>query len=420
MMMDERFAFQRLPMRALNAVLRVASRLGHTPTLDADALEAEARALTGLVDFGPVHYREGFERITREARSEGRLSPFGRLAMHGLLLELLETRLRLAADSVGYPEMSRVAIVAPIIVLGLPRTGSTLLHGLLGADPRNRAPLGWETSYPSPPPGLVPGSRDGRIRRARRSHRKGDFLAPSIRRIHETGAELPQECLAMLAVEMMSEAFYFMLGLREYRDWLVEHADRRPAFLAQRRMLQQLSYRLPERRWVLKNPSHLYSLDLLLEIYPDALIIQTHRDPIDAMPSIASLTAHIQALFRESVDLRGLGRESAAFWHAGLDRTLDVRERDPELDRRIFDLPLKALSQDPIGAVGALYEYFGIARTGESEAAMRAFLAAHPKDARGTHRYTLAEFGISREEEERRFARYLTRFPAVRATPRSS
>ncbi|MEW6273004.1 MAG: sulfotransferase [Thermodesulfobacteriota bacterium] len=397
-------------VRALNSGGRTLLR-GGIPLVRLEAaqlLEAAGRR-TGLDDFGDEAFREPFGRLVRALDGEARLNLVGRIAARQDLLRLLSNRLRMINDAKRHPGILDEPIRRPIFVTGLPRTGTTLLHGLLAQDPSSRAPLTWEMMFPSPPPRRRPGQRDRRAALAERQIRWFHRLSPEFRAIHPTGAELPEECLVIASHAFMSFQFQTMYDVPSYESWL-EQQDLRPAYHWHRRFLQQLQWRSPAARWVLKAPAHLFGFAALLDAYPDAAIVLTHRAPLEVVGSLASLTTVLRSTFSDDVDPFTVGAEMTLRWSAALFGALRLRDAGRVAPERIVDVLYPELTRDPIGVVDAIYRAFGLDLTAEVEARMRAFLAANPKDKSGRHRYTLGEFGLDAREEARRYARYTERF----------
>jgi len=302
---------------------------------DAQALlrRANRQARRDVSDNDPT-LEAALEQLLYSLRTEAFLSPVGHLIAWNDIRRLLLNRARLATDRERWPRIPDEAVHQPVFITGLPRSGTTLLHGLLASDARLRAPLTWEVMSPSPPPGQCDGRAvQHRIRRARRQLRWFDRLAPGFQAVHEVGAELPQECIAITAHSLRSLRFLVTYRMPGYADYL-EQTDMEETYRHHRRFLQQLQCGRPDRRWVLKAPAHLASLDALAAVYPDAVVIQTHRDPLTTLPSLASLRVAARSAFASRVDAREVGREDEAalgvdpgerWWVVGHGRRLLTR-----------------------------------------------------------------------------------------------
>jgi len=286
----------------------------------------------------------------------------------------------------------------------LPRTGTTFLHTLLSADPANRAPLTWEVMEPSPPTNA---EKQRRIRRASQNLACLEWMAPNFRKLHPIGAELPQECVSLMSPSFLSDQFDTMYNVPGYRKWFLQQ-DLEPAYEFHRRFLQHLQERENGRRWILKAPTHMFGLPALLAIYPDALFLQTHRAPLEAITSVSSLITILRRVFSDAADPVEIGTEAIRYWSTTL--TKFIGERDRLAPERIFDLSYVELRRDPIDAVRRVYNHFGWLLSLRAESRMREILAKQPPDLQGFHRYEAAQFGLRPEHEQEFFADYCERF----------
>jgi len=405
----------------VDALGRVARRAGwNFAELDADRFLEEARNRTGHEWYGgdgipDSEFREGLRRFLTAAEREAALSPLGRVATREDVLRLLSNRLRLVADRRRHPEIAAVEVEAPVFIVGFPRTGTTLLHGLLGADPANRVPRTWEVMYPSPPPragtaGAEAASAvDARVEEVRRQLRWFDRMNPEYKVAHPIGSELPQECIEIQSASFLSERFWRTHHVPSYAAWL----DARPldeSYEFHRLFLQHLGWRAPARgRWVLKNPPHTFSMPELHRVYPDARFIQTHRDPVTVMASFVSHTRILRSSFSDRPD-RLEAEKVVERWARGMDRLLDFREGGSVPEDRWVDVRYPELLADPFGTVGRIYDELGFERTGEADRRMRDFLAAHPQHEHGVHRYSPESTGVDPAATRERFSRYRERF----------
>jgi hypothetical protein len=325
------------------------------------------------------------------------------------LLRLLTNRLQIERDRRLHPDIAGGEVRSPVFVTGLPRTGTTLLHGLLAADPEARAPLAWETMFPSPPPARAGRQSDRRIGWAERQIRWFQRLNPSFQRIHALGARLPEECLVITSHSFLSFQFQTMYRVPAYQTWL-EAEDLRPCYAEHRAFLQHLQWRYPAPRWVLKAPAHLYGIDALFATYPDATVVFTHREPLEVVPSVASLHATLRATFSDADEPAAVGAEVTRRWAEGLRRALAVRDAGHISADRFVDVHYTALVRDPIGTVRDICARIGQPVTRAAEERRRRYLAEHPKDKYGRHDYSLARFGLDAEVERERYRFYRERF----------
>lgn len=396
----------RAGIRAFNTVGTALRRAG-VPLipLDEQALVEAARRRTGLEDFGDEAFREPLGILLRAYESEARLTPIGRLVARGDALGLLANRLRLEADRQRHPAIAEEEIRQPLFIVGLPRTGTTLLHGLLAQDPASRVARAWEVMLPSPPPERERREDDPRIRAVERRLMGFDLLAPDFKTIHPLGARLPLECIAITAHTFASPRFHTTYHVPTYQEWL-EHQDLGPSYAFHRRFLQHLQWRDPAPRWVLKAPAHVFHFEALFATYPDAIVVQTHRDPLTVLASVASLTLVLQHAFAEHLDPGDIGAEVRRRWAMGLERAMQFRRDNPSAAARFLDVRYHDLVRDPIAAVRRIYERFAMPFTVEAEARMYEHLARYPKDKHGQHRYSLAQFGLDPDDLGRRFKAY--------------
>ena len=394
-----------LPVRLFNGfgALLEKTRIPSTRVSAADLIET-AKRRCGLDDFGEGEFFEALSRLLESCQSEARLNLIGKIALKVDVLETLCSRLQMERDRGLYPEIARQQIYEPLFIVGLPRSGTTVLHSLLAADPEHRCPLMWEVRSPSPPT-LVDEKR--RIQRAAQNSNFFNWLAPSFRYVHAVGAEVPQECISLMTPTFLSDQFDAMYYVPSYRAWFFQQ-DLRPAYEYHRRFLQHLQFRRAAPRWILKAPTHMFAMPALLSIYPDALFVQTHRTPVDAMASVSSLVTILRSAFSDAVDPATVCREAIDYWSETMDKFLN--ERDRLASKRICDVEYDEISRDPIAAVRRIYDHFGWSLSQQAEKRMRTLVATHAQRQPGNHRYHLSQFGSSAEEVLTAFAPYCQRF----------
>jgi len=316
----------------------------------------------------------------------------------------LSARLKMERDRQLYPNISRQEIREPVFIVGLPRSGTSLLHRLLSADPEHRCPLMWEVRSPSPP---TRAHEKRRIQRATQSCNFFNWLVPTFRYVHTVGAEVPQECVSLMTPTFLSDQFDAMYYVPSYRAWFFRQ-DLRPAYEYHRRFLQHLQFRRAARRWILKAPTHMFAMPALLSVYPDALFVQTHRTPVDSMASVSSLVTILRSAFSDAVDSFTVSREAIHYWSETMKKFL--RERDRLANNRICDIQYDEIRREPIRAVRRIYEYFGWSLSHEAERRMRILVASQAKRKSANHRYDLSQFGSSAGEVLSVFETYCQRF----------
>lgn len=389
-------------VRVINRAGGLVGRFGVRASLDPDSLMRAARKATGLDDFGDYGFHEGLLRLTSSLEHEAQLTPLGRVAARKRLVSLLETRLRLLAR---LPQLRDEVIAQPVFVLGLPRTGTTVLYGMLASNPAMRSPASWEVSRPFPAPSGVDPKRVALMDKDFDGFRQ---LAPGIDHIHPMGPFLPQECLAMQAPALMSYEFPTTFPVPSYWAWLREQ-DMAPAYAFEKQFLQHLqSGGHRGEHWVLKTPCHLMWLDALLEVFPDALLVHTHRNPTTVLASVSSLMSTMRSAMSSAIDPVAIGREQLEAWTWGMARVMAARERVPA--ERVVDVHYEDTVARPVETVARVYSHLGLDYTPAVAAGVEAYLAENPRDKHGSHAYSLEEFGLDRDEVDAAFAGYRERF----------
>lgn len=393
---------------ALNAGGKLLARAGVAPrpVLEIEPLLAAARRRTGLERFGDWPILDPLERLVAAYREEADLTALGRITVRELLISLLENLLYLEAEREANPSVADEVVSAPTFIIGLPRTGTTLLHGLMSEDRESRVPRTWEVMYPARFPNTPEGVAQARaLTQSRLAW--ANRLAPKFKKIHPIAPDLPQECIAITAQVFMSIQFHTTHDVASYQDWL-ERDSQRLGYAFHRRLLQHLQARRPAARWVLKAPGHLFALEALLAEYPDARIVQTHRDPLRVMASMASHATVLRRAFSDRADPARIAADWSDRWARALTGFLAVRDRADA--SRFLDVSYDGIESDPFETVAMIYDFLGWPFEEEAQSTMRAFLAANPKNKHGAHRYSLAQYGLSRDRELQRFSNYCSRF----------
>ncbi|HET7016217.1 MAG TPA: sulfotransferase [Streptosporangiaceae bacterium] len=378
-------------------------------------LHASATRLTGLNEFGEDDYLDGLAMLLDSYQRNEKLTPLGQKMHRVALRSALAARLVSEAAWKQHPEHASVTIDQPIFVLGLPRTGTTALHRLLTADPANQGLELWLTQMPQPRPPRETWASDPFYTAMDEGFKQHHIEHPEFMGLHLLGADQVEECWRLLWQSMRSISFECLAHLPTYSSWL-RSKDWTDAYRRHRRNLQLIGLNDPKRRWVLKNPSHLFALDELLAVYPDALIIQTHRLPRVVIGSACSLSAHATAGWSEKFLGPVIGADQLELWGRGLDEFVVARARYDQA--RFCDVWYDEFVSDPLGTVESVYEYFDIELTGPAADGMRAMQAEStgegpggvtggPRDARWRHKYSLADFGLTAEQVDERFAGYL-------------
>jgi hypothetical protein len=378
----------RLTPESLIAAAAEATRLDAKPLADPRLIEALAA-------------------LTSSLHKEASLSPFGRLAASWDLKRMLSTLLIFADAEREDPAIPTRPLAPPIFIAGLPRSGTTFLHGLLAEDPLNRVPRIWEAIYPYPrhrAAGLGAGRRKVQLQL-----RIFNRLSPGIRSLHPIEADAPEECIEFTSQVFRSPRFDDVYRAPSYRAWLAASGhDEGYRFLA--RFLRHLQGGAP-RRWILKSPEHVFSIDALARVFPDAMLVLVHRDPGHVLASAARLTELLRAPFTTAIDRREIGRQVADYWQDGMGRMVKLAD-DPSfpLRSRLAHVRYRALIADPVGTIARIYDAFGLELSGQARAAMAAKVARAPNGGYGANNYRPEEFGIDPKRERERAYAYTERF----------
>lgn len=373
-----------------------------------DDLIAAARDETGLDDFGDDSFREGLEILVRSLHVEAHLNAIGELALPHQIQQLLAQRLQIEDWYRRHPEIDDEPIVAPLVGLGLPRTGSTALTFLLAEDPATRYLRRWESPQPCPPPSTVE-PPDPRIARAEAEEEMQAQAFPRIQQLVPSTPTGPFECQDLMALDFKSQLFQAYAQVPSYSTWLVD-ADLTPTYEYERRALKLLQWGEPTRPWRLKCPSHLLFLDHFDRAFPDARFVMTHRDPAEVIVSVADLYAEVRRMFSDDLDLDAIGRLNVEQWSIGMQRALAFR--DAGNDDRFYDIDFRAMQQDPIAEVRGLYAWLGEPVSDEFEAGMRRWWHENAETRTASVHPDPATFGIDLDAVRPLFADYVTRMAA--------
>lgn len=398
------------PIRVLNRAL--APFGPEFPEVSFEAFARAAEASTGCSDWGSDEQRSRFERGCAAIAANPNFTPWGRFSLRIYHLWKMSNHLRRIAFVKRHPEVRDIPVEAPLFILGWYRTGTTLLHNLLGADPHNRLPITWEIAFPVP--FVDDPRRDRQIRRALTASvlNATHYVVPEQASAHYLEVDGPEECFFLFENAGVSTTLVNTYESHAYGFDMVR-SDLRGAYEDHKLQLQILSMHRPKQRWVMKCPIHLWTMDALLDVYPDARIVQTHREANKSLPSNCSLSAMTTSKFVSNLDLEKHGRFWADFYREGIDRGLASRAR--VAPNRLADVRMADLGNDPVGTVRSVYRDLEMPWSPALESAVRTELERHPKDAHGTHRYDLATFGLDEVEIADRFRDYHARFGLVTA-----
>ena len=365
-----------------------------------EALEAVARAATGFSDFGPEDHREGLECLLESAERESSLTPVGRAMLEEQIVTGLVGRLHSEAGFRRHPDVDAFATERPLLIVGMPRTASTTLHRLLSRDPALQGLEMWLMDAPMrrPPRSQWP-SIPAFVECDARTRALFD-AAPGMRAIHDMDADEVDECWHLLRQSFATVNLECSFRIPSYSRWWAE-CDMGPRYRRYRRNVALIAGGEPGRRLLLKDATHMFHLDRFLEVFPDACVVTTMREPAKMIPSVASLTSVVMKPAVADFDPVEHGRAQLELWVRGLRRIDEVcsglpRER---FHRMLFD----EFQADPLAEVRRIYDRFGFGLSAEAETAMRAWLVANRKGRHGAHAYSAQDFGLSEHEIEQRF-----------------
>ena len=395
-------------LRALNWLgARVESIGIDGPKLTSDAVIRAAQSLAGSKNLGGDSFREPLDRYLRAVREEADLNLFGRLAVKSMLVQSLRNRIELATWASEHPEVREQEIKEPWVIVGLPRTGTSLLSILLGLDPNARSLMHWEGSRLIPPATLATAAEDPRIAESAKELAQLLKLNPAIGAMHPFGATIAQECVALFMYDIRTLGVETQAHVPSYGNWL-QGCDMSPAYVQHKLALQVLQSAQPTERWVLKTPNHLWCLETLLETYPDSRIIWTHRDPGKVITSLASLTNALQRMFTNRRDHVATAEEwltkSQYAIESGMAYDDDAKEGWCQ------HLRFEDLMKDPIAAVRSIYANYGESPSALHIRRMEAWMEQRGRHSEGRHVYDPADFGWTYDDLAKRFMVYSSRY----------
>jgi Sulfotransferase family len=394
------------PLFQIVDMLADAVSLAHSP-LVADQLIAAARHRTGLHEFGEAPFMTPLRTFLGACSEEADLSLVGRIATRWDVVRFLSNLLRLHQEETLAPGILDQPITKPIFISGLPRSGTTFLHSLLAEDPGNLVPRVWQLIHPYPP--RDPKSSDLRLQRVARQLRLFGLLAPDFRRMHPINANSPQECSEITAHVFASLRFDSTYYVPSYRNWLDETGHHDP-YRFHRRFLQHLQHQTASGgRWVLKCPDHVFALDAIRSVYPDARLVFVHRDPLAVLLSVARLTETLRRPFTRSTDKAEIGRRDSDRWLAATELMIAAAQQQ-RFAEPILHVHYLDLVKDPVGTVAALYRHFGDTLQPDAAARIGRLIEAKPNGGYRAHGSRLEEYGLDAGLERERYARYMAQF----------
>lgn len=393
-------------LNGINRTGKLLRSIGLDPfKLNADAVIAKARKkakYSGTLE----NAEKGLREMVRSINEEARPNPFGSLAVKGLLERTLYGRYKIEQVLAQNPEILQTEIKEPIFIIGMPRTGTTILHALMHEDPAHRSPLAWECLLPYPVPRPETFSDNDQLRTIQKEFSQLFKLVPDFLRKHYMAADSPQECLAINNFDFNSFQVSAQLYVPSYMDWFAHRADRLATMRFHKRFLQYLeSGGVKAERWLLKTPVHLMRLNELFEVYPDARIVMTHRSPENVVTSTASLISSVRSLYSDHEDPFRTGHEQLEIWSLYFERFLESRKKLNKEDQFI-DLKFEDFTDDQVAVVRKIYEKFNWRLTDETILKFEHFLRENPREKNGLHFYQMKDFGLTKKLVDAKFEHY--------------
>ena len=395
-----------MPVYLFNLIGGVLEHAGINGKIDATAILGRARSRTGLTDFGGAFAIEAFGVLIHSINREAQLTPLGRLIQRTRLLDSMIARLQMVDFLRSNPQISVTPLNKVMLIAGLQRTGTTLLQRLLASHPMVRGVTAIEAFDPvGSLRDIKIGSRSAR-RRASMHVKALSYLAPDFKTIHPVDESEPEEDVMLLDLSFMSQAPEAMMHVPSYANWL-EQQDHRPVYGEFKKTLQLLQSNQPQKHWVLKSPHHMEYLDVVLECFPDATIIETHRDPRKTMPSFCSMVAHSHGIFSDRVNATQIANHWVRKVKRMMRKSIEVRTKNQE---NFHDISYYDLTERPLDTLASLYERVGIEFDVEARVEAQKCLDRNPQNKFGKHRYQLSDFDLDDARAEEEFGFYRTHY----------
>ena len=376
--------------------------------INANEIIDQAKSETGLSDLGEPLFSEGLNRLIDSINNEANLNEIGIQAQPIRIQGLLSNRLRFEEDLKKFPEILDQQIIAPIVIVGLPRTGSTMTHRLLASDPNHTAMLWWEGRYPALLPGEKRGDIETRMELGKAEVDAVVAASPEALDIHPWDYKGADEEILLLEHNFLSTVPESFMALPSYSKW-IEEQDHTLAYEDLKKFIQYLQWQNPGRekkRWVLKSPHHLGFIDKMISVFPDAKIIQTHRDPIKTVPSFCSMCANLFEPLTTNFDKVFIGKHWSNKLTRALNHCMNISEQHPD---NFLDLEFLNMIKDPIDEMKKIYEFIGESFGEKTEVAMEAWREEN-KHEMGAHKYSLEEYDLTESQINNNFAKYQQKY----------
>ncbi len=406
-------------VRLLSAGLRAMELVTRTKGLDADQLAEAAWRSMGRPDVAFDDVLPALDQLLQAVEAEAELSALGRHATRWDVRRLLLNLLRFRIEEKQHPGIRDEPVAAPLFITGIPRSGTSSLHRLMTEDPAAQAPLCWQTIFPYPEMGRQAGAADRRVQRVDIQLRLFSALSPAIRSIHPISAGTPQECTEITAHVFRSLRFDTTYQIPSYRRWLAAtgHLE---AYRFHKTFLQHLQHQAGRKRWVLKCPDHVFALDAIAQVYPDARFIFVHRDPAKVIPSVARLTEVLRIPFAARLHPLDIGRQVMEDWARGCQIMVDTDRRAAIPPAQVIHVRYSDIASRPLDTLQRIYDHFGLPLTSAAVEKVSERVNRAPRGGYGTNSYHLEPFGITPEEIRERFQPYMDHFDIEPETSRAA
>lgn len=395
----------KLPMRMLNAAIGALQVFGIMPKqISAQNIIRKAQRRTGLSDMGDNMHEAGM-RALMEASAAAPITDFGKFTSTGFGVDGMSNRLMLIDYMKKHPAVADIPIERPVFIVGFPRTGTTLLQNLLHLSEDRRALEFWELTNPIPVSDNRQKDIETRQRRTKNRLAIADFVVPEMKSIHEVRYNSLEECWSLFVPQFMVQNWDMTNKFPGYGRFIAQQ-DMVPAYREYKKFLQVMMHRVPDKKLILKCPDHMWHLDALLEVFPDACIVWTHRDPSRSIPSYCSLASLNWRLLYGSFEPSELGPYIEDRFMQGIERAMAVRERVG--DAQFFDINFRNLLHEPVEAVNRITAHFGLTPVPADK--METYLNRDRPDNRGKHTYSAAQYGLDLDAIKTRYKKYIERF----------
>jgi hypothetical protein len=376
----------------------------HLVSLDGEDLIRAAMTATGLTDFGGEDWRQHFDIFVRALEEESNLHLVGRILARTEIVRALANRLKLAALWSERPSILADNVEAPVFIVGSPRSGTSILHELMAQDPASRVPFMWEMNHP-----VEALAGEDVAESADMLQQFWHNLQPEYETMHANSGYLPNECIFITLHEFLSDHWGGNHHVPSY-DRYLQKADQRPAYRYHKEFLKTLQQRGASKRWLLKAPSHIFQLQALFDVYPDARVVRTHRDPLRTLASSLSLMGTLKWMRCNEVDMSKVPGQLAFGYAYVYQREMEQRASGELPDAQFIDVQFEDIVKEPVATIEGVYAKLGWPIDDTVRTAIGDYAKNKPKGSRGAHAYSLAESGLDAGAERERYRFYMERY----------